>query len=84
MVNDGAQLYTIEGVSAALIMLLTAYIVVGATSVYTPGDAHISDMQLEVLGTDALVMMDTPPNSTVTESPLRQIIKDDTAGGGRF
>jgi hypothetical protein len=63
-------------------MLLTAYLVVGATSVYTSGDAHISDMQLEVLGSDALMMMDTPPNSSVTESPLQQIIETDD--GSRF
>ncbi|MDD1694275.1 MAG: hypothetical protein LUQ71_06080 [Methanoregula sp.] len=82
MVNTGGQLYTIEGVAAGLIMLVTAYLVVGATSVYTPGDAHISDMQLEVLGSDALTMMDTPPNSSVPESPLQQIIETDD--GGRF
>jgi hypothetical protein len=84
MVNAGGQLYTIEGVAAALIMLLTAYLVVGATSIYTPGDAHISDMQLEVLGSDALTMMDTPPNSTVMQSPLEQMIESDSYGGGRF
>jgi hypothetical protein len=84
MVNDHGQLYTIEGVAAGLIMLLTAYMVVGATSVYTPGDAHISDMQLEVLGSDALTMMDTPPNSTVTESPLRQMIENDSYGKDQF
>jgi hypothetical protein len=84
MVNDRGQLYTIEGLAAALIMLLTAYLVVGATSFYTPGDAHINDMQLEVLGTDALVMMDTSPNSSVDESPLRQMIENDSYGGGQF
>ena len=84
MVTERGQLYTIEGVAAALIMLLTAYMIVGATSMYTSGDAHISDMQLEVLGSDALVMMDTPPNSSVTESPLQQIIKNDSYGGGQF
>jgi hypothetical protein len=82
VVNAGGQLYTIEGVAAALIMLLTAYMVVGATSIYTPGDAHISDMQLEALGSDALIMMDTPPNSSVAESPLQQIIETDD--GYRF
>ncbi len=49
MVNSDGQLYTIEGVAAGLIMLFTAYLVVDATSVYTPGDTHISDMQLEQL-----------------------------------
>jgi len=60
MVNDRGQLYTIEGVAAAMIMLFTTYLVLGATSVYTPGDSHISDLQLEQIGTDALRMMDTP------------------------
>jgi len=60
MVNDAGQLYTMEGVAAGVIMLLTAYIVVSTTSVYTAGDTHIPDMQLEQLGSDVLAMMDTP------------------------
>jgi hypothetical protein len=75
MVRDAAQLYTIEGVSAGLIMILTAFFVVNATTVYTAGDSHISDMQLEILGSDALKMMDMPPNSSVTKSPLQTIIE---------
>jgi hypothetical protein len=73
MVDDRGQLYTIEGISAALIMLVSAYLVVNATSVYTPGDTHISDMQLEQLGTDALRMMNTPANATAN-STLRDIL----------
>ena len=91
MVKDGGQLYTIEGIAAGLIMLMTAYLVVGATSVYTPGDAHISDMQLEILGSDALNMLDTPQNYTdpnnhnIREiSPLRQIIENNPVQGDRF
>jgi hypothetical protein len=80
MVNDRAQLYTIEAVAAGLIMILAAYFAVSSTSVYTPGDAHISDMQLEVIGTDALRMMDTPPNVTVRKSPLQQMIEGYDAG----
>jgi hypothetical protein len=62
MVNltDDAQLYTIEGVAAGMIMLLTAYLVLNTTSVFTPGDVHIVDMQLEQTVSDALAMMDTP------------------------
>ena len=33
MVNDAGQLYTMEGVAAGIIMLLTAYIVVSTTSI---------------------------------------------------
>ena len=80
MVNgDEGQLYTIEGFAAALIMIITAYLVVNATSVYTAGDTHITDMQLEALGTDALKMMDTPVSSPISsdvKSPLQDIIEN--------
>ncbi len=68
--NHTGQLYTIEGVAAGLIMLLTAFIVVGTTSVYTPGDTHISDMQLEQLGGDALHMMNIPNTSAASAARL--------------
>jgi hypothetical protein len=77
MVAEGGQLYTIEGVAAGMIMLLTAYFVINSTAIYTPGDAHISDMQLEILGKDALDIMDTRPNATVDKSPLQVIIEGD-------
>ena len=68
-----ARLYTIEGIAAGMIMLFTTYLVLGATTVYTPGDSHISDMQLEQTGTDALMMMNTPANGT-TGSQLQEIV----------
>ncbi|WOX56335.1 hypothetical protein R6Y95_03110 [Methanoculleus palmolei] len=74
MVNDSGQLYTMEGVAAGLIMLLTAYIVISTTSVYTPGDTHIPDMQLEQLGSDVLAMMDTPDAEGNTRSDLATYI----------
>lgn len=60
VVQDGATLYTIEGVAAALLMIATATIVFQAISIYTPGDTHIDDMLLEQLGADALAVMDMP------------------------
>lgn len=72
--NDGGQLYTMEGIAAALIMLVTIYLVINATSVYTAGDTHISDMQLEALGSDALMMMDTAQNGS-SETPLQGIVQ---------
>ena len=78
MMNTDGQLYTIEGFAAALIMIATAYLVVNATSVYTAGDTHISDMQLETLGNDALTMMATPANTMLyltNTSQLRMIIE---------
>jgi hypothetical protein len=82
MVRDSGQLYTIEGIAAGLIMLLTAYFVLNSTTVYTPGDSHISDMQLEVLGNDALKMMNTRVDNNHMESPLQEIIEQDD--GVRF
>ncbi|MDN7011963.1 hypothetical protein FGW20_02660 [Methanoculleus sp. FWC-SCC3] len=81
MVNDGGQLYTMEGVAAGLIMLLTAYIVISTTSVYTPGDTHIPDMQLEQLGNDVLAMMDTPDRDG-EESQLVGFVKNVTGPCG--
>lgn len=75
MVNTDGQLYTIEGIAAGLIMIMTAYIVVNSTSMYTMGDTHISDMQLEMLGSDALNLMNTAPNSTPGKSPLETIVE---------
>lgn len=62
-----------------MIILLTAFIVVNSTSVYTSGDTHISDMQLEVLGSDALRVMDIAPNSTYSKSPLQTIVETNDA-----
>ena len=80
MVNDGGQLYTMEGVAAGVIMLLTAYIVISTTSIYTPGDTHIPDMQLEQLGSDVLAMMDTP-DTNGTESQLVGSVKKGIGDG---
>jgi len=74
MTNSDGQLYTIEGFAAGLIMLVTAYLVLNATSVYTAGDTHISDMQLETLGSDALTMMGTNV-SGLTMSPLESTLE---------
>ncbi len=80
MVNDAGQLYTMEGVAAGVIMLLTVYIVISTTSIYTPGDTHIPDMQLEQLGSDVLAMMDTP-DTNGTKSALETFVNaDDDAG----
>jgi hypothetical protein len=79
MVNDAGQLYTMEGVAAGIIMLLTAYIVISTTSIYTPGDTHIPDMQLEQLGSDVLAMMDTPNAKEDTTSDLKAFVN---AGDG--
>jgi len=78
MVNDAGQLYTMEGIAAGLIMILTAYIVVSTTSIYTTGDTHIPDMQLEQLGSDVLAMMDTP-DSNGGENQLVKLVHNNSS-----
>jgi hypothetical protein len=80
MVRDEAQLYTIEGLTAGVIMLLTAFLVLGTTTVYMPGDVHIADMQMEQLGSDALAMMDTP-DARGAESELARYVRTVNASG---
>ncbi|NYT06139.1 MAG: hypothetical protein GKC04_07205 [Methanomicrobiales archaeon] len=80
MVGDDAQLYTIEGVAAGMIMLLTAYLVLNTTSVFTPGDVHIPDMQLEQTVSDALAMMDTPAVNG-GRSDLARFVQNATGSG---
>jgi len=70
MVTEEGQLYTIEGITAAILMVLTAYFILNSTSILTPGDTHISDMQLEQLGNDALKMMDTAKSFDATGSTI--------------
>ncbi len=80
VMNDEGQLYTIEGVTAGVIMLVTAFTIFNSGIVYTPGDAHISDMQIQQLGYDALLMMDTPDKfSPLKESDLATFIRTNNA-----
>jgi hypothetical protein len=74
MVNDSGQLYTIEGVAAGILMVVTAYLAISSTTVLTQQDVHIIDMQLQQLGNDALAMMDTPDNYDAGTSNLSEII----------
>lgn len=86
MVNsNNGQLYTIEGITASLILLATVYFVVGGTTVYSLGDTHVNDLQLEVLGNDILLVLDTPPvfNSSAVskyekeKTPLEEWVQKD-------
>ncbi len=75
MVNEYGQLYTIEGVAAAFLMIFTTYIVLSTTAILTPADTHVIDMQLEQLGNDALAMMDTPDPAAST-SDLEEYVRN--------
>jgi len=81
MVDGLGQLYTIEGVAAGILMVFTAYLVISSTTVITPQDIHIIDLQLEQLGNDALAILDTP-DSLGEKSLLQRQIEND--GGNAF
>jgi hypothetical protein len=83
MVSTDAQLYTMEGIAAGVIMILTAYLVLGSTSVYTPGDTHLTDMQLEQVGSDILKIMDTP-ETPGTPSELEQYVYENKGAEFRY
>jgi len=70
MVGDEGQLYTIEGVAAAILMVVTAFLILNSAYILTPGDTHISDMQLEQLGNDVLRMMDTSTSFNASASTM--------------
>jgi len=85
-VNTDGQLYTIEGVAASVLVLTTVYLVLSTTTVLTPGETHIYDMQLEQLGNDVLAVMDL--NETwgagshkYPKSPLENYIESIGSGG---
>jgi hypothetical protein len=86
MVSDNGQIYTIEGITAGIIMIVTAYLILSTSTIFTPGDVHITDMQLEQTGGDALAMLDTPNSYIIyNESPNTTkmsyfIQKDDKIG----
>ncbi|MDH7593590.1 MAG: hypothetical protein QHG99_04435 [Methanomicrobiales archaeon] len=75
MVNSEGQFYTMEGIAAAVLMVITASLVMSTTSIYTSGDTHIQDMQLELLGNDALKVMDTP-KAAGANSTLEELVRD--------
>jgi hypothetical protein len=77
MVDNSGQLYTIEGVAAAILMVFTAYLMLSSTTLYTPGESHVTDMQMEQLGNDALAMMDTSDGYSQS-SPLETYIYGDS------
>jgi hypothetical protein len=77
MVTDEGQLYTIEGIAAAFMIVVTAYLVISTTSVLTQQDVHIIDLQMQQLGNDALGMMDCPDTYGVgSQSVLEEAISE--------
>lgn len=84
--NSDGQLYTIEGVAASVLVLTTVYLVLSTTTVLTPGETHIYDMQLEQLGNDVLAVMDLKETwgtgvHRYPKSPLEHYVESIGSGG---
>ncbi|MBP1928707.1 hypothetical protein J2741_001254 [Methanolinea mesophila] len=92
MVNrDEGQVYTIEGIAASVLLVITVYTVLSTTTILTPGDTHIIDLHLEQTGNDVLAVMDTPDyysdiSGTYNESALAFSIRtgDEAGFGSQF
>ena len=54
------QLFAMEGLIAAAIMITAAYLALGTVILPANADMHISEMQLKQIGDDLLHMMDVP------------------------
>jgi hypothetical protein len=62
MTTDYGQLFTVEGITAAVIMVGTGFLIINSTTLYTQGDIHIYDLHLEQLANDMLLMLDSSDN----------------------
>lgn len=86
MVDEAGQLYTIEGIAASVLILTTLYLVLTTTTVFTPSETHVYDMQLEQLGNDVLAVMDMnqtwgDPHEIYPKSPLEKYIENNNGPG---
>jgi hypothetical protein len=64
-VNDRAQLHTLEGLAAALLMTLTVLTITQSTIIITPQNELAMDVQLRQMASDALTVLDTAPETAV-------------------
>lgn len=63
--NDKAQLHTLEGLVAAILMTLTVLMITQSTTIVTPQNELAVDVQLEQLSSDVLTVLDIAPQLTI-------------------
>ncbi|MDK2826364.1 MAG: hypothetical protein PWQ44_1544 [Methanolobus sp.] len=59
--NDKAQLHTLEGLGAAVLMTLTILTITQSTMIVTPQNELAIDVHLEQISSDALTVLDRNP-----------------------
>ncbi len=62
--NNKAQLHTLEGLGAAVLMTLTILTISQSTMIVTPQNELAVDVHLEQMSNDALTVMDIAPHSS--------------------
>ncbi|MDY0387157.1 MAG: hypothetical protein RBT65_08530 [Methanolobus sp.] len=62
--NDKAQLHTLEGLAAAVLMTMTVLMITNSTMMVTPQNEMAIDVQLKQMASDALTVIDIVPKSS--------------------
>ncbi|MDW7731113.1 MAG: hypothetical protein SCH66_01645 [Methanolobus sp.] len=63
--NDKAQIHTLEGLAAAILMTLTMLAVTQGATIVTPQNGLAMDVQLEQIASDALAVIDMTPDTAI-------------------
>lgn len=63
--NDKAQLHTLEGLAAALLMTITLLAITQSTMIITPQNELAMDVQLGQIASDALTVLDTASHTAI-------------------
>lgn len=65
MMDNKAQLQTLEGLGAALLITMTVVIITQSATVMTPQQEMMLDVQLEQMAYDALTLLDVAPSYAI-------------------
>jgi hypothetical protein len=63
--NNKAQLHTLEGLGAAVLMTLTILTIAQSTMIVTPQNELVMTVQLEQMTSDALAVIDIAPHTAI-------------------
>jgi hypothetical protein len=75
--RNEAQVFTLEGLGAAVLIMLALYFILQSPTVFTPPTAHHLNVQLAQLGRDALLALDldVASNSSLVNYTLKSYLK---------
>ena len=73
--RECGQLFAVEGLIAALIMITAAYLAFGAVIPQSNADMHVSELQLKQIGDDLNVVCRLYSNDEDSELTVRYIVQ---------